>query len=443
MTGPCAARRCAGCGSKVGSTILNRAIKRLQRHMSNCPSAIAPQLQHLDHQPLSRADRVIAGIGDDAAVLQWPTSGPSSSMVMVQTIDYFRSFVADPYLFGRIAANHALSDLHAMLARPYSALALCSVPYGAENVVEDDLLHMLAGARRVLDEEDCSLVGGHTSEGAEPSLGFALTGYVHPDGLTSTDLSGRDNCEPVGILYKGPVVPGHALILTKALGTGVILAAAMPHRNFISCYEITDCYASMTQSNMLAARILAQFGCSACTDVTGFGFMGHLVEMVRHQHQKAAADEDGDDEDDGVCRLLTAEQREAMASLPVARIYLSQIPLLPGALRCSNEHRVTSSLFGANHRSAQQIINLEDGAVVDHPTFPILFDPQTSGGLLACVPRSHVDSVLGSLREAGYSRAAVIGEVLDSSETAAVVRDVLQGVSSSRADLNGCVFMTL
>lgn len=413
--------------------------------MQKRPSAIAPQLQELANQPLSRADRVIAGIGDDAAVLQWPTSGPSSSMVMVQTIDYFRSFVADPYLFGRIAANHALSDLHAMLARPYSALALCSVPYGAEKVVEEDLLHMLAGARRVLDEEDCALVGGHTSEGAEPSLGFALTGYVHPDGLASRI---RDSNEPVGILYKGPVVAGHALVLTKPLGTGVVLAAAMPHRNFISCYEIMDCYASMTQSNMLAARILAQFGCSACTDVTGFGFMGHLVEMVRHQPQKAVAeadsedDEDEDaDDDDGVCRLTTSEQREALASLAVARIYLSQIPLLPGALRCSDEHQVASSLFGANHRSAQQIINLEDAAVADHPAFPLLFDPQTSGGLLACVPRSHVDCVLSLLHDAGYGRAAVIGEVLDSGETAAVVNEVLRGVSSSRADLNGCVLV--
>lgn len=439
--------RCAGCGSKVGSTILNRVIKRLQKHMRQNPSNILPVLSGSGSYSIS--ERVMAGIGDDAAVLQWPVTGTplSKSMVMVQTIDYFKSFVGDPYLFGRIAANHALSDLHAMLARPYSALALCSVPYGAEFVTEDDLLHMLAGARQELDKEDCALVGGHTTEGAEHALGFALTGYVQPevmnDSTTSSSLS-------VGILYKGPVIPGQVIILTKALGAGVLLAAAMPNRNFVSCYEISSCYESMVQSNMVAAKIVAQFGCSACTDVTGFGFMGHLVEMIRHQRlEKSSSDEEtegydneSDDEDNGnSCRLLTRADKDKLEKLPVVRLFLSQLPILPGAVRCSVEHNVSSSLFGANHRSAQQIINLEDSKVTSHPSFALLFDPQTSGGLLTCVPRDKADIVISTLKEAGYGTSSVVGEVMDDEEISSLVKSNLNGVSTSRADLNGCVFV--
>jgi len=116
------------------------------------------------------------GVGDDAALVH-PPADPANTY-LVQTIDYFRSFVSDPYLFGQIAANHALSDLHAMNAEPVTALALCVLPFGLEDKVENDLVQMIAGCCSVLKKEGCALVGGHTSEGAEPAMGLSVNGTL-------------------------------------------------------------------------------------------------------------------------------------------------------------------------------------------------------------------------------------------------------------------------
>lgn len=166
--------RCAGCGSKVGASVLSRAMKRVKKYNA------------------SRRPEVLAGIGDDAAIVK----PPSEDGVMVQTIDYFKSFVSDPFLFGQIAANHALSDCFAMNADPITALALCTLPYGPEKVVEDELVHMLAGMCSVLHREGCMLVGGHTAEGSEPALGLSVYGFLSsryqpfPKGL-SVDCLGK------------------------------------------------------------------------------------------------------------------------------------------------------------------------------------------------------------------------------------------------------------
>ena len=233
------AMRCGGCGAKVGATILTRALGGIE--------------------PAERDD-VVVGLDapDDAAVVD--TGGKQLS---VHTVDYFRAIVDDPYTFGKIAANHALGDIYAMGAEPQTALAIATVPYGIEAKVEADLAQMMVGANEVLREAECALVGGHTSEGAELSLGFAVNGLVDRDAT----------------LRKGGLRPGDALILTKPIGTGSLLAAHM--RGKAKARWVMAAIAHMTRSNRAAAQVLRAHGASAATDITGFGLLGHLVEMVR------------------------------------------------------------------------------------------------------------------------------------------------------------------
>ncbi len=230
--------RCGGCGAKVGATVLSRALRGLD--------------------PAPR-DEILVGLDapDDAAIVD--TGGPKLS---VHTVDYFRAIVDDPYLFGKIAANHALGDIFAMGAEPQSALAIATVPYGLEAKVEADLTAMMAGANEILRAAGCALVGGHTSEGAELALGFSVNGLV----------------ERERVLRKGGMMPGDMLIITKPIGTGTLLAADM--RGKAKARWVMAAIAHMTQSNAGAANP-HRHGATAATDVTGFGLLGHLVEMVK------------------------------------------------------------------------------------------------------------------------------------------------------------------
>ena len=336
------AMRCGGCGAKVGATILARALGAVE--------------------PVRRED-VIVGLDapDDAAIVD-----TGAERLSVQTVDYFRAIVDDPYTFGRIAANHALGDIYAMGAEPQTALAIATVPYGIESKVEADLTEMMAGANEVLREARCALAGGHTSEGAELSLGFAVNGLVSRDAA----------------LRKGGLRPGDALILTKPIGTGALLAAHM--RGKAKARWVMGAIAHMTQSNRCAASILGRHGATAATDVTGFGLLGHLVEMVK------------------------AGNVDATLSLP-------RVPLLDG-LRETLAAGIFSSLQPQNVRLRRAIRNLEE--VADHPLYPILFDPQTAGGLLASVPPERVEACIAVLRDAGYAAAAVVGSVEPRSQAA-------------------------
>lgn len=329
------AMRCGGCGAKVGANILTRALGAVE--------------------PAARDD-VVVGLDapDDAAVVD--TGGKRLS---VHTVDYFRAIVDDPYTFGKIAANHALGDIYAMGAEPQTALAIATVPYGIEAKVEADLAQMMAGANEVLRESRCALVGGHTSEGAELSLGFAVNGLIN-----------RDTA-----LRKGGLRPGDALILTKPIGTGSLLAAHM--RGKAKARWVMAAIAHMTQSNRTAAHILRVHGASAATDVTGFGLLGHLVEMVK-------------------------------AGNVDATLWLSQVPLLDG-LAETMAAGIFSSLQPQNVRLRRAIRNLE--AVAHHPLYPVLFDPQTAGGLLASVPSERAHACTEALSADGYRSAAIVGFV--------------------------------
>ena len=339
------AMRCGGCGAKVGATVLSRAL--------------APVV------PVPRAD-VIAGLDapDDAALVD--TGGDKLS---VQSVDYFRAMLDDPYLFGQIAANHALNDIYAMGGEPQSALAIATVPFGLESKVEADLSAMLLGANEVLREAGCALVGGHTSEGAELALGFSVNGLVSRSAA----------------LRKGGLRPGDALILTKPIGTGTLLAADM--RGKARARWMMAAHAQMIGSSRRAAEILREHGAHAATDVTGFGLLGHLLEMIK------ASDVD-------------------------VTLAIEHIPLLEGA-RETISMGIFSSLAPQNVRLRRAIRDFETAA--RHPLYPILFDPQTAGGLLAAVPLGRAGSCVDALRGAGYAQASAIGIV---SERSAAIEPV-------------------
>jgi len=336
------AMRCGGCGAKVGASVLTRALGALH--------------------PVERDD-VLIGLHapDDAAVVRVPPG-----MAMVHTVDFFRAFIDDPYVFGRVAANHALGDIYAMGAVAQSATAIATVPPGLEAKVEDVVFQVMSGALEVLNEAGCALVGGHTGEGRELALGFAVNGLIEED--------------MAAVMRKGGMRPGDVLVLTKPIGTGTLFAAHMRLR--ARGRWIDAALDSMVQSNRLGAQCLREHGATACTDLTGFGLLGHLVEMTRPSSVDAELD-------------------------------LSALPLLPGAAETSAAG-ITSSLAPANVRLRRALRNQQ--ATVSHPHYPLIFDPQTAGGLLASVPADRAEACVQALRELGYERATVIGRVLPQSD---------------------------
>lgn len=336
------AMRCGGCGAKVGAKVLSRALAQVH--------------------PVERED-VLIGLHapDDAAVVRVP-----AGMASVQTVDFFRAFIDDPWIFGRIAANHALGDLFAMGAVAQTATAIAIVPPGLERQVEDTLFQMMSGAVSVLNEAGCALVGGHTGEGRELALGFAI------NGLVDENLA--------GVMTKGGLRLGDVLILTKPIGTGTLFAADM--RRCARGRWIDAAIVSMVHSNRAAAQSLRRHEATACTDVTGFGLLGHLMEMTR-------------------------------ASGVDATLRIEAVPLLEGAVE-TVAAGIFSSLQPQNLRLRRAIRDLE--RMARHPRFPLLFDPQTAGGLLAGVPAHRAAACLAELRSLGYAAATVIGRVDPRSE---------------------------
>ncbi|MGB5568749.1 MAG: selenide, water dikinase SelD, partial [Sedimenticolaceae bacterium] len=313
--------------------------------------------------PEQRRDDVVIGLDspDDAAVYRVP-----EGMLLAQSVDYFRAFIDDPYVFGQIAANHALGDLFAMGAQAQSVLAIATVPYGRERVVEETLFDVMSGALEVVARTGAVLAGGHTSEGAELAFGLTVNGFITPD----------------KVLKKGGLRPGDALILTKPVGTGTLFAADMRRR--AKGRWIDAAIDSMLVSNQAAAECLPRFGATACTDVTGFGLLGHLIEMTR------AAEVD-------------------------AEISIDAVPLLDGAVE-TVAAGILSSLQPQNLRLRRAVRDLERSS--RHPRYPLLFDPQTAGGLLAGVPSAQAEGCVQALRDLGYSEASIIGRVLERSSAA-------------------------
>ena len=400
------AMRCGGCAAKVGAGVLGRALGGLQT--------------------LDSPD-VLIGLSapDDAALVRIPLG-----KAQVQTVDFFRAFVDDPYRFGQIAANHALGDIFAMGATPHTATAIAVVPPGLDRQTQSLLSQLMAGAVQVLNAAGCALVGGHSGEGPELSLGFAI------NGLVDLDAQGQ----PVQVMRKSGAMVGDALLLTKPLGTGTLFAA---HALGLARGRwVESALDTMAQSSQNAAHTLAQYGAHACTDVTGFGLLGHLVEMLQ-------------------TRRLGAQLE--MASLPV----------LEGAL-ASMQAGIFSSLHSSNAQQGSAVAGWEGAPIQDAGKGPassprtslgsgfasaelaaigawttasakrvagdadlsavqakrlrreLLFDPQTAGGLLASVPWDQAQACLQALRAQGYVQSALIGRVCEVADFRTPIRLVEQ-----------------
>lgn len=322
---------CGGCAAKIGQSVLDRALKRLE--------------------PGKADESVRLGLGepDDASAYATPKGD-----LVVSSVDAFRAFVDDPYLVGRVAAVNAASDLYATGAEPRYALALVAIPSDAPpDEAEEMLFQVLSGARSVFDTEGITLVGGHTTTAPELLVGFSIDGFATRKLLAIDGLKAGDR-----------------LLLTKDLGTGVVLHADMQGRARGPWLQAT--FQSILTSNREAARIVSELGVSALTDITGFGLVGHLAEMLR-------------------------------ASGASARVDVSKLPPLPGAVELLG-HGFRSTFHSENEKAKKGIVILPEAA--RHPKLELLFDPQTSGGLLFGLSESKVDEALEKLEQ-----VTVIGEV--------------------------------
>jgi selenide, water dikinase len=258
-----AGMRCHGCAAKVDAATLASTLASLgatdppSMHSTKGNAAARGDAHG---QPRDAVNNAAAAVGawDDAAVIPLPPPGH----VQLQTVDFLSACVSDAYLFGRIAAVHAMSDCFAMGARPVAALATAQVPHGVATVQAESLQLMMSGALHELRAASCSLAGGHTCTGAELALGLTVTGHA----------------EPAALMLKSGLRAGQLLVLTKPLGTGVVLRGSMLMRARAEWLE--RAWRSMAQSNGSAADVLVRAGVTACTDVTGFGLLGHALEMA-------------------------------------------------------------------------------------------------------------------------------------------------------------------
>ena len=382
-----AAMRCAGCGAKVGSTLL---------------TGVLDELDVYDREDV----RIGLHDADDAALLEVP---PGRSLV--QTVDGFRAFTGDLHLFGRIALVHAASDLYAMGAEPHSALVTVTLPYAEKPLVANDLRQLMGGIAEEARRLRVTLLGGHTSEGSETAVSVTM------NGLTDIDA----------VFRKGGLRPGDGIILAKPVGTGIILAADM-HLKAKGSW-VDEVYEGMLQSNGEAAGILMQAGVTAVTDVTGFGVAGHLAEMLEASGVGAEIEIDRIPRYDGAEECLAAGVESTLA--PSNREHLAKRWQVESKLGAAGAVHTEDEADAAGATVAAVAVDQEvtavavdqevtavaaDGAVamdVTDATDAILYDPQTSGGLMAGVPPSSIDEVIAKLHDAGYGQAACIGRVTD------------------------------
>jgi selenide,water dikinase len=329
---------CGGCAAKLDAAALARALGALP--------------------PAARDDAVLVGLEqpDDAAALRTP-----SGDVLIASVDGFRAFSDDPWLVGRVAAVNAASDVYAKGGRPRFALAWVTLPEADGTRAADTLAQVMAGARTALDPLGVSLVGGHTTTGMELSVGFAVTGAL-ARGEALLGLAG--------------LAPGDRLILTKPLGTGVLLAADMQAR--ARGAWIRSLHASLLRANDAAASVARRCGARCATDVSGFGLAHHLGLLLRAS---------------GVGAVLDA----------------AALPALPGALELLASG-VRSTYHAQNLAAAAALCDARE--LEARPVGALLFDPQTSGGLLFGAAAEHAESALAALHEAGDLGAAAIGRVV-------------------------------
>ena len=329
---------CLGCGGKLSSDVLKETLK------SSLAKAAATA---------TATDQVLIGLeqADDAAVLQF------GQETVALTTDYFASPLDDPYLFGQMVAIHSLSDLFAMGSAPVAALVNLEIPFGHPRGQRRLATELMAGITDELAKSHSSLIGGHSIEGPRLAAGLTAIGQQKRPATRKGDLQPRD-----------------CLVLTKPLGIGLALAAHM--RNELQADEFTELVHVLRQSNSIALPVIEKFQIGSITDVTGFGLLGHLIEMINASHLSA-------------------------------QIELNQVPQMSFVKRLV-ELGIASSLAPSNQALAAGLnvkYDLDDWRVAT------LFDPQSCGGLLIGVHTDRLESLLTYLHNSGFSQAACVGHV--------------------------------
>jgi selenide,water dikinase len=312
--------------------------------------------QILKDLPLKKDPKVLVGLetSDDAGVYQL-----SDEVALIQTADFFTPIVDDPYIFGQIAVANALSDVYAMGGRPLTALNLVAFPI--KTLSPSVLKEILRGGLSKMEEAEVALVGGHTIEDPEIKYGLAVTGVVHPS----------------KILTNANAKPGDQLVLTKPLGTGIIATAL---KGGIASEEaVTKMAGSMVALNRKASEWMQAFGTHACTDITGFSFIGHALEM-------------------------------AIASQVGMVIRSENIPLFPEAM----EYARLGLIPGGAHSNRQFFsCRVEVDPDVPDLRIDVLYDPQTSGGLLISLPPGEAGELVGTLKKEENIDSYIVGEVVE------------------------------
>lgn len=326
--------KAGGCASKLPPGVLNNVLSRL---------------------PSQQDENLLVGFetADDAGVYRI-----GDDQALVQTVDFFTPMVDDAYTFGQVAATNALSDVYAMGGQALTALSIVCFPQNEEPALLEQIMR---GGLSVMREAGCVVLGGHSVRDAEIKFGYAVTGMV----------------DPRRVLKNCTAQPGDALVLAKAIGTGVITTALKQGRAQSAWVETA--IASMTRSNRAASEIAAKFDVHSMTDVTGFGLMGHAREM-------------------------------ALGSGVRLMIYANRLPLMNGAVDAAAAGCLPAGLH-ANREFAGCFVE-DRRARADDVAGSLIYDPQTSGGLLIAVAAAQAEELTEELRCADYP-AARIGEVVE------------------------------
>ncbi len=314
---------CGGCAAKLGADLLAEALTGLGAQA--VPSELLVGLRPPD-------DAAVYQVGEDLAILG--------------SLDFFPPLVDDPGTFGAIAAANAVSDVFAMGGRVLFALSIAAFP---EELPRDALTAIFAGAAETVREAGGVLAGGHTIRDPEPKYGLAVIGAAHPERL----------------LHKGGARPGDELLLTKPLGTGLLVSGARQGRT--AAHDLDTAVATMRRLNRAASEALVEAGVRGATDVTGFGLIGHATEMAR-----------------------TSSTRFVIEA--------GSLPALPGALELAAGGLETD---GAAHNRRFAAPTYEVDPAADPAREALAFDPQTSGGLLAAVPPDRLEGILRAFETVG------------------------------------------
>ncbi|MDD5677436.1 MAG: selenide, water dikinase SelD [Kiritimatiellae bacterium] len=366
---------CTCAGEHVPATNSGAPV-RLTEHVRNagCASKIGQADLHavLACLPVVKDPRILVGMAtaDDAGVFRL-----ASGVTVVQTVDVFTPSVDDPFLFGRIAACNSLSDVYAMGGTPVTALSIIGFPI--ESLPHEVMAEILRGGMKVLKEANTILLGGHSINDEEVKFGFAVTGIIAESSLV-TNAGAR---------------PGNVLILTKPLGTGIVALADRLGK--ASPESVSAAAAAMGSLNKAAAEIMVTYHATACTDVTGFGFIGHLCQLV-------------------------------IESGVTVEVWCDRLPILPGVM-----DYVGQGMFsGANERNSEySAARTQFGIGVTDMMKAVLFDAQTSGGLLMAIPAGKADAALRDLHNAGVRDAVIVGEIREKSD--GVIRVLPEGAGKN------------